>query len=173
MTPAISTPRLDLISCTRALLRSIVAGREVLARELDVQIPGRWTEFPEAFSHVLDRISDHPEETGWWTYLPVHREHRILIGSCGYKGPPDIHGVVEIGYEVAPNYRLQGYATEIARGLIDHAFHNPAVRTVRAHTLSEENASTHILQKCGLHKIAELTLGTDSDVWRWERDLRI
>ena len=36
-----------------------------------------------------------------------------LIGLGGFKGAPD-HGQVEIGYEIAPGYRLRGLATEAA-----------------------------------------------------------
>ena len=38
---------------------------------------------------TLKKISSNASEEGWWTYLPIEREKALLIGSCGYKGPPD------------------------------------------------------------------------------------
>jgi hypothetical protein len=38
---------------------------------------------------------------------------------------------------------------------------------VDAHTLAQWNASTKILQKCGLTKIAEKHDPEDGDIWHW------
>ena len=78
-----------------------------------------------------------------------------MIGGGGYKGKPTAEGMVELGYEITSNYRNNGYATEMARGLIAHAFTNNMVKSIIAHTLAEENASTKVLQKCGFKKVQE------------------
>ena len=59
----------------------------------------------------------------------------MLLGTCGYKGSPE-DGMVEIGYEMHEDYRLQGLTTEAAKALINFAFADPNVETVRAHTIS-------------------------------------
>ena len=53
-----------------------------------------------------------------------------MIGTCAYKGKPDANGMVEIGYEIIPDYRLQGYATEAALALINHAFQFPGIQKI-------------------------------------------
>ena len=50
--------------------------------------------------------------------------------------------------------------------LVAYAFSSGQVRVVRARTLSEANASTRVLVKCG-----EAIDPEDGFVWRWERHL--
>ncbi len=108
-----------------------------------------------------------------WThgFSLVHRDSDTVVGMCGFKGPPDADGVVEIAYGVSPEYRGKGYATEAARALTDYAFSRGNVRMVRAHTLPEPNASTRVLTKCGFRRIGEVIDPEDGLVWRWEKDV--
>jgi RimJ/RimL family protein N-acetyltransferase len=104
---------------------------------------------------------------GFAVVLPAERIS-IMIGSCGYKGPPN-GGWVEIAYGIAPDYRGKGYATEIAETLTAHAFDHQEVNTVRAHTLPECNASGRILTKCGFKLVGEVRDPEDGLIWRWEK----
>ena len=92
-----------------------------------------------------------------------------IIGTAGFKGPPDDAGIVEIAYGIAPSYQGRGYATEAARALVQFAGADPRVRMVRAHTLPEPNASTKVLTKCGFVHIGDVVDPEDGPVWRWER----
>jgi RimJ/RimL family protein N-acetyltransferase len=102
----------------------------------------------------------------------VHKIDNLVIGMCGFTGPPDSDGAVEIAYSIAPAYQGKGYATEAARALIDYAS-NGRVRTVCAHTLAEVNASTRVLEKCGFKKVGEIIDSENNLVWRWERNRRV
>jgi RimJ/RimL family protein N-acetyltransferase len=93
----------------------------------------------------------------------------MLIGLCGFTGPPNADGVVEMAYGIAPGYRGKGYATEAARALVKFASRDKRVRTICAHTLAETNASTRILEKCGFTRIAEFLDPENLRVWKWER----
>jgi RimJ/RimL family protein N-acetyltransferase len=106
-----------------------------------------------------------------WThgFAVVDRESRSVIGSCGFKGPPDQAGMVEIAYGIVPSYQGRGYATESAMALTNFAFDRNDVRLVRAHTLPTSNASTRVLTKCGFHHLGEVVDPEDGPVWRWER----
>ena len=97
----------------------------------------------------------------------VHRETGRTVGTCGFKGPP-ADGVVEIAYGIDPEHQGNGYATEAAEALTNFAFAQN-VRTVRAHTLPEANASTRVLTKCGFHHVGQVIDPEDGPVWRWER----
>ncbi len=165
----IETPSLILLPGTEELLTCAIAGDDRLSAQLGFQVAGNWTEFGIGpLEYALHRITEHPKEKGWWTYFPVHKADRLLIGSCGYKGPVTEEGIVEIGYEITPGYRNKGLAIEIANGLIKHAFSFPEVELVQAHTLAEENASVHILKKCDFVKTAEINDPEDGLIWKWQ-----
>jgi RimJ/RimL family protein N-acetyltransferase len=99
----------------------------------------------------------------------VHREHALVIGSAGFKGPPDDEGTVEIAYGIAPAFQGRGYATEAAQALLAYALDSGRVRLVRAHTAPTSNASTRVLTKCGFGFVGEVMDPEDGRVWRWER----
>jgi RimJ/RimL family protein N-acetyltransferase len=99
----------------------------------------------------------------------VHQGSGAVVGRCGFKGPPAEDGAVEIAYGVSPEYQGKGYATEAAAALAGYALSHQRVRTVRAHTLPQQNASTRVLTKCGFRRVGEVTDPEDGLVWRWER----
>lgn len=105
-------------------------------------------------------------------FFILERAGGQLIGSAGFKGPPDGDGVVEIAYGVVPSREGRGYATEAARALIAFAGTDERVRVVRAHTLPHANASTRVLTKCGFLHVADVVDPEDGPVWRWERNAR-
>ena len=78
--------------------------------------------------------------------------------------------MAEIAYGIAPGYDGRGYATEVAKALIEFASLDARVKSIRAHTLTETNASTRVLEKCGFQKIGEAVDPENNlVVWRWER----
>jgi RimJ/RimL family protein N-acetyltransferase len=163
----IETERMQLICCDKEILEVVLKGDKAISKHLDLTVPVKWTEFGDrAFKYTYKKIIEggHPQ---WWTYLPVYKGTRTLLGSCGFKGKP-VKGVVEIGYEVAEGYRGCGLGTEMAMGLIQKAFANKQVKTVRAHTIPQENASCAILRKCGMKKVEELKDEDDGLIWKWE-----
>jgi ribosomal-protein-alanine N-acetyltransferase len=124
---------------------------------------------PEWLARVRALTSADP----WSCFFSiVHRRSNAVIGQCGYKGPPNTDGVVEIAYGVDADYQGRGYATEAARALVAQALGVDAVRVVRAHTLVELNASTRVLAKCGFERVGEVVDPEDGLVWRWEIDGR-
>ena len=166
--PTIETPRLSIVAATEPILDAVLRGDRSLSVILGAKVSYGWTEFGDSiFRFSREMIQANPADVIWWTYLPVLKSEKVLVGSCGYKGPPDKDGMVEIGYEIALSYRNQGLATELAKGLIDFAFQHPEVKAVKAHTLAEVNASGSVLKKCGMQKIAELYDPDDGEVWQW------
>jgi RimJ/RimL family protein N-acetyltransferase len=103
-------------------------------------------------------------------FVIEHREAGTVIGMCGFKGPPDAAGVVEIAYGVNPEHEGKGYATEAAGALVTYAFGHEQVSIVCAHTLPQANASTRVLTKCTFRRIGEVIDPDDGLVWRWERE---
>lgn len=169
----IETPHLRLLPFTPAGLLALIEEPErfedrfgVVAADgvRDLFVSG---EVPQAWLDLL-RTSSAADP---WTYgfALVHKESLRVIGSGGFKGPPDATGVAEIAYGIVPAYEGQGLATEAARALSDFALGDPRVSTITAHTLPERNASTRVLEKSGFRYVGEVVDPEDGLVWRWER----
>lgn len=56
----------------------------------------------------------------------------------------------EIGWTIDPAHAGRGYATELARGLLDMAFTGLGVRRVEAHAFGDNAASLRVMDKAGL-----------------------
>jgi [ribosomal protein S5]-alanine N-acetyltransferase len=163
----IETARMKLVPCELAHFEAIINDPQILADMLQVTIADGWLSFPEAISQGYEYLKANKDARGWWMYFFIHKADRKLIGTGGFKGKPDATGKVEIGYEIAPAYRNHGLATEAARGLIDHAFSYPQIKTIDAHTLAEFNHSTRVLEKSGMKQIETICDPEDGNVWRW------
>jgi RimJ/RimL family protein N-acetyltransferase len=120
-----------------------------------------------AWMALLDGSS--PSDPWIHGFMLVHRDTGSAVGRCGFKGPSDGEGMVEIAYGVDREHEGRGYATEAAAALLSYAFGQEQVRLVRAHTLPESNASTRVLTKCGFRRVGEVIDPEDGLVWRWER----
>lgn len=153
----IPTSRLDLVLQTPD---EVLARIEALSPEDRAQVSPDW----------LARVRMATPGDPWmFGFSIVERATGADVGDCGYKGPPDREGCVEIAYGVSPDRRGRGYATEAAAALVAFAFAQEGVRLVRAHTLPEKGASPRVLEKCGLRLIGEVIDPEDGLVWRWER----
>lgn len=165
----IETENLSLVQCSKEILEAALEGNHRLAEILNCKVSDHWSEFGlEAFPYVLEKIAERPQEITWWTYFPIYKKDNQLIGSGGYKGGPTEFGTVEIGYEISPGYRNRGLATEMAIGLIHHAFCDDRVKSILAHTLAHKNPSTSVLRKCGFEKIEEINDPNDGLIWKWK-----
>ncbi|MBC7902361.1 MAG: GNAT family N-acetyltransferase [Gemmatimonadaceae bacterium] len=164
----IETERMQLVCCDLPMLEAYFDGEATLAKLLDIGMPENWTEFGEpAFRWTHNALLQPEGQKEWYCYLPVLKNENLLVGTCGFKGPPK-NGMVEIGYEIARDYRGQGLATELAAALIRFAFATPAVNLVQAHTLAVANESGTVLTKCGMSKMETITDPEDGTIWRWE-----
>jgi len=105
-----------------------------------------------------------------WTHGFTMEEHAAAtaIGNCGFKGPPDADGVVEIAYGVDPAFQGRGYAKEAAAALVEFALQDERVRIVRAHTLPAHGPSPSVLAANGFEHLGEVMDPEDGLVWRWE-----
>jgi|SRR5690606_5468600 len=161
----------------------------VRLRELQAAEFGRLAESPGAFAAsagfrlgrhaaVLQAVATEMvrflERKGivppWGGYLALDPESRMVLGSCGFKGPPDSEDSVEIAYFTLPGGEGKGIGTAMARALVAIASGQPRVRRIRAHTLPERNASSRILVRTGFRCLGEVLDPEDGPVWRWERE---
>src|ERR687894_1947533 len=168
----IRTDNLRLIAVEPFHVEALSREKRELAEVWGVAVPDGWPQFPEAFAPPEDggpRRSERPP-TDRRDYFFVHPRRRALVGNGGFTGDPDDSGVVEIGYEIAPEHRNRGFATEAARAMIGYAFAHEEVRAVVAHTLAETNASNAVLRKVGMSFVAKVEVDDTEvgKVWRGE-----
>lgn len=160
--------QISLLSCDLALLDLAVEDLAALEERIGARIASNWDDFPAAMRLSCDKLRANSALLGWWTHLVLMGEPPVVVGVCGYTGPPSADGIVEIAYGIAPSYQRQGLATLAAAELTRRAFRDERVSLVIAHTLCEPNASTRVLEKLGM-KFAGLAEDVDEGtVWRWE-----
>src|SRR5262245_61659627 len=135
----VETKNLKLVPHTPETLRALFAGSEPYAQMTSYALAEGVREFFVSASGEVspDYMARLQTATGAdpWTHGFAVVLGSVMIGSCGYKGPPGPDATVEIGYGIAPGFRGKGYATETAEALTRHAFETGKVNTVRAHTL--------------------------------------
>ncbi|HLI71283.1 MAG TPA: GNAT family N-acetyltransferase [Ktedonobacteraceae bacterium] len=158
------TRRLRLIPFSLELRKAALADKDRLAELLGVRVPASWPgpDLAEALPFFISEVEKHPT-LPIWDGLIIHKEDATLIGDMGFKGGPDAHGRLEIGYSIIPEYRNQGYATEMACHLIGWAWQQPGVTSVVAECLDNNLGSIRVLEKVGMRR-----LGAEGSMLRWE-----
>jgi RimJ/RimL family protein N-acetyltransferase len=78
----------------------------------------------------------------------LRRPGMPVIGAVGF-GPQPTTGDTEVGYWIGEPFWNQGYATEAAQAVIDHAFRSSALDEVWASCRMTNEASRRVIVKCG------------------------
>jgi ribosomal-protein-alanine N-acetyltransferase len=166
----IQTEHLLVVAHLPRHLRALVRGVEVFENTAGLRVAdGIREQLLSASADFLARLEKAREPDPWqFGFGLIDKADHILMGMGGFPGPPDIDGAAEIAYGIAPAYQGRGYATEAARALIEFATNDSRVKIIRAHTLPERNASTRVLEKCGLRHVGE-AIDEGNVVWRWQR----
>jgi len=160
--------QVSLLSCDLPLLELAVANPKALEQRLGALIATDWDDYASAMQVSRDKLRANPGLTGWWTHLVRVDSPPTIVGVCGYTGPPDADGTVEIAYAIAPTCQGRGLATRAAAELVRRAFADNRTRLVCAHTLPEHNASTRVLEKLGMRFVGLANDADEGTVWRWE-----
>jgi ribosomal-protein-alanine N-acetyltransferase len=168
VTAVIRTRRLELRPAGLSDLEAELAGRAALEARLGVAVPDDWP--PELFDeaalrYTIDVVRAAGGDSTWAMYYMVEPELAAVVGVCGYKGPPDAEGTVEVGYSVVDAYRRKGYATEATSGLVIRAFAEPSVVRVVAQAMSDLAPSIGVLEKLGFRFAG---VGDEPGVVRYE-----
>jgi RimJ/RimL family protein N-acetyltransferase len=118
---------------------------------------------------VLDNTKAHYERHGfhppWCGYLALRDE--VVMGVCGFRGPPDDHERVEIAYRIFSGYERQGLGSAMVEALVGIARdHNPQM-TVLTTTELEDEASSHLLTRMGFVSAGECEDPWLGRAWSW------
>jgi [ribosomal protein S5]-alanine N-acetyltransferase len=167
----VSDSRVRLVPATVPLLNALNEDRARFGELIGSPVPDGWPEFPEAVAFTLEHLQKAPEaDHGWSMQFFVNAATGRMVGSGGYAAPP-VDRTVEIGYEIAPEFRGRGFGSAAARALVEGAVASGEVDHVVAHTLPGPNASTGVLVSLGFEHAGDQE---DRDVgtvweWRWSR----
>lgn len=147
--------RLRLIPLSAAQLEFLLGRPDQLEAALALAI-SRPVASPPVVRHAI-RLKQHriirstQDDFPWHTYwLTVLKAECFGAGLIGFKGVPDQHGEVEIGYGIDPGFRRKGYTTEAASTLIAWALNQPSCFAVTAWSDKDNRASARVLEKVGM-----------------------
>ena len=162
-----SQPQVRLVPATVPLLHALNEDRAMFGELMGSPVPDGWPEFPEAIGFTLEHLETAPAaDQAWSMQLFIDPATGRLLGSGGFAGMP-VDRAVEIGYEVAPPFRGQGFGTAAARALVEHAVASGEVDHVIAHTKPGPNASTGVLLSLGFEHIGDQEDPEIGRVWEW------
>jgi [ribosomal protein S5]-alanine N-acetyltransferase len=151
----IKTDRLELIAATLELSEAELNDRKKFSKLLNANIP---PDSPpetaaDALPFFLEVLTKFPDWIGWLTWYAVLSAENTLVAGAGFKGAPDINGMVEIGYSVLPKYQRQGIAVEMIEALCKWAFTHDTVQKIEAETTPDNTGSLRVLEKTGFKMI--------------------
>ena len=164
-------PQIRLVAATVPLLNALNDDQCLFSDLIGSSVPNGWPEFPEAIGFTLEHLQNASEaDRSWSMQFFVDHANGQLVGSGGFTAPPRGR-TVEIGYEVAPEFRGRGFGTAAARALVERAVASDDVDHVIAHTLPGPNPSTGVLMSLGFEHVddqEDLEVGVVWE-WRWTR----
>lgn len=160
--------------CTLEMLRALeLEDYPELARLAGAAVPEGWP--PEGVREhqvpqQLRALETAMEDLPWLGRLILFEG--TIAGVINLKGPPDARSRVEVGYEIAPQFRRKGIASEALRGVIGWCLKQPGVNAIQARTLPDNNLSAHMLKGIGFDRLGPQRDPAMGELIVWELMLR-
>jgi RimJ/RimL family protein N-acetyltransferase len=101
------------------------------------------------------QIEEDPASAAWVNGVIWDERRQVAVGHAGYHGPPDLSGMVEIGYTVDPAYRRRGFARAALEALLKRAAREPLVHRVRVSIRPDNVASYQLASQYGFVEVGE------------------
>ena len=154
-----------LIDLPLPVMLALRAGDAATAERLvGLPIPAEFAAQTDIWNFMVTLLDGRPENATWTMHALVRADE--IVGNTGFKGAPDEHGEIELGYRILTAHRRQGLALAAARLMVARAELEPAVTRVLA-TISPDNAAS-----IGVITQAGFTPDGDRMHPRWGRQLR-
>ena len=162
-----SHPQVRLLAATEPLLNALNDSRALFGELVGSSVPDGWPEFPEAIGFTLEHLQTaSAADRSWSMQFFFDPATGRLIGSGGFAAPPSGR-TVEIGYEIAPEFRGRGFGSAAARALVERAVASGEVDHVLAHTRPGPNPSTGVLVSLGFEHTDDQSDPEVGIVWEW------
>lgn len=162
----LETERLILVPLTLNNLKQALEDRSEMARVLNLyhDIEDLDDMMINVYMKKISNIEKDPANYIFYTYWQLVLKHdNKIIGEIGYKGMPDDHGRIEVGYSTDVDYQCNGYMTEALNELIRWTYsqNQVTVKSIVASTLKDNIPSHKVLKKVGAMNYKE----TDQLLW--------
>ncbi len=118
---------------------------------------------------IADMAARRPGEPGWVQFSVEVLETGEFVGDVGLSPAEDEHGVIKIGYTIAPRAQGRGYATEAVRALIRYAFDVLEAEVVRAYASAENTPSLRVAEKAGMVLVERFERTYEGETWQGVR----
>jgi RimJ/RimL family protein N-acetyltransferase len=105
-------------------------------------------------TRIYERFGSLPNGLGFWAVDRVDGNTAQLVGAALCVPLPGEDGRIEIGWHVGPAYQGQGYATEFARGIVDHARRH-GLAVLYAVVNPENGPSLNVAGKLGMRHLGQ------------------
>ena len=170
--PNAGSDRLDLVPMSLELMEAVLCGDLRSAQQMvGYRIPADWPQVLESvlrFRIPLARA--HPDATPLLLLAMVLRaDPEVVVGRLGFHGPVDDDGMLEIGYEVFPAHRRQGYAREAVVAMFRWAQRDPAVLRFRASVSPLNAPSRNLVTGLGFVEVGSQWDDEDGEETLFER----
>ncbi len=106
----------------------------------------------KTFNRYIEYMKEYPDLGGFMVFEKITREFVGLVVIIHLELNPHNHGY-EIGYRLAKHKWNRGYATEMARAMLNYGFGSLGLSEIFETTNPENIASEKVLLKCGFHKV--------------------
>ena len=149
----IKTARLDLVPLALPIAAAIVAGARPPGARWALGYPTEATLVGASLIVTAEGTGRSPEPYG--AYQVVDRETGIIVGDCGFEGPPNDESAVHVAVGIALGQRRRGYAREALEGLIRWARDRGDVERVTADTARTNADLISVLEGAGMRRYHE------------------
>ena len=85
-----------------------------------------------------------------WGGPLIHHADNTIIGAAGFEEEEAVPGILVLGFDIVPEYRNQGHATESGGALISWGMSQPGVYAVTARCEATNTPSHRVLDKIGM-----------------------
>lgn len=101
------------------------------------------------------QVLENPACNKWFIRWMVLRTTNEIVGSLSFHGPPNEHGMIEIGLGVHETFQRRGYAREALIGMWSWACDHEAVRTLRYTVDPNNEPSVALVKGFGVSRVGQ------------------
>ena len=143
----IETDRLRLLPFTKQICEEVLAGSTAALSNMNIVTAFGWPDLEtlDTLPRILINLNKVQSPSGFESWMIIDKSSNTILGDIGFKGIPNEHGEIDLGYGIVDSETRKGYAKEAATGLVEWAFAQSDVKCITANCSKENYASQHIL----------------------------
>jgi len=115
----------------------------------------------DAKVYIAKKMRPQLQRQGYSNYTVVRKIDGAKMGSCGLYDREGLNGI-DIGFAFLPEYEGKGYAYEASKRVLEAAFNEFGLTSIKAITTKSNKKSQHLLKKLGLTLLETKTLPNDT-----------